>query len=64
MLVPARVYIVGIPKALVHRTDKRRQVMCLISVVIIVMFLVDAGLSCPPTHTHTSVSTGGTFDPC
>lgn len=45
-------------KAAVCRIDELRQVECLISPVIIMMLLIDTGLS------PTAASPGETFDPC
>lgn len=45
-------------KAAVCRIDEPRQVECLISPVIIMMLLIDTGLS------PTAASPGETFDPC
>ena len=49
--------IIGTPKAAVCGIDKRCQVGCLISVVIITMLLIDTGLS------PTAAGPAETFDP-
>lgn len=45
VLIPALTDIIGTPQAAVCGIDKQCQVGCLISVVIITMLLIDAGLS-------------------
>lgn len=58
MLIPALTDIIDTPKAAVCGIDKRCQVRCLISVVIITMLLIDAGLSL------TAAGPGEIVDPC
>lgn len=58
VLIPALTDIIGTPKTAVCGIDKQCQVGCLISVVIIMMLLIDTGLS------PTAAGPGETFDPC